>query len=196
MINEELASPGFKPHTQISLAFHSDYKGGGVAQAGGNRITASGKYFKDRPEDIGAFIHETTHCVQAYRVPGPGWLTEGIADYIRFVKYEPAKIGRLANDPHFDGSYRTSAAFLGFVTEKYDKNLVKKVNRTLREGAYHESIWKALTKKTLKELDVEWRESLKKGAENAPKRDECGSVACAVPISHPAVISVRDNDRR
>ena len=162
MINEELASEGFKPRTQITMRLKNDYKG--VAAAGGGRITGSVKYFRSRPEDFGAMVHETVHCVQAYRTRGPGWLVEGIADYFRFFKYEPGKIGKLARDPHFDGSYRTSAAFLNFVTEKYDKDLVKKVNKSMREEEYREEIWRTLTKKTLKELDEEWRASLKKGA--------------------------------
>jgi hypothetical protein len=162
MINEELASDGFKPLTQITMTLKNDFKG--VAAAGGGRITGSVKYFKAHPDDVGAMVHETVHCVQAYRTSGPGWLVEGIADYIRFFKYEPGKIGRLNKDPHFDGSYRTSAAFLNFVTEKYDKNFVKKINKSLREGEYREEIWRILTKKSLKELDEEWRASLKKGA--------------------------------
>ncbi len=162
MINDELLSDGFKPRTQISMALKSDYKG--VAAAGGGRITGSVKFFKSHPNDVGAMIHETVHCVQAYRTGGPGWLVEGIADYIRFFKYEPGKIGRIAKDPHFDGSYRTTAAFLNFVATQYDKDLVKKINKTLREGEYREELWKTLTKKTLKELDEEWRTSMKKGA--------------------------------
>jgi Peptidase of plants and bacteria len=180
MINDELMSPGFKPRTQITMTMKSDYKG--VAQAGGGRITGSVKYFKDHPKDTGAMVHETVHCVQAYRTGGPGWLVEGIADYIRFFKYEPGKIGRLAKDPHYNGSYRTTAAFLNFAAETYDKDLVKKVNKSMREGEYQESIWKVLTKKTLKELDEEWRDSLKKGAEkkpNTPKDGACGAVTCS-----------------
>jgi Peptidase of plants and bacteria len=165
MINEELASEGFRPRTQITMTLKNDYKG--VAAAGDGRITGSVEYFKSRPEDVGAMVHETVHCVQAYRTRGPGWLVEGIADYIRFFKYEPGKIGKLAKDPHFDGSYRTSAAFLNFVTEKYDKDLVKKVNKSMREEEYREEIWSKLTKKTLKELDEEWRASLKKGTLNS-----------------------------
>ena len=46
-------------------------------------------------------------------------------------------------------------------SEKYDKDLVRKVNQALREGEYREEIWKTLTKKSLKELDEEWRESMK-----------------------------------
>ena len=161
MINEELASEGFKPRTQISMTMKKDENG--VAYASGGNIVGSVKFFKAHPDDVGAMVHETVHCVQAYRTRGnPGWLVEGIADYIRFFKYEPGKIGKIAKDPHYNGSYRTTAAFLNFVTTQYDKDLVKKVNKSMREGEYREEIWKVLTKKTLKELDEEWRTSMKK----------------------------------
>ena len=150
------------PRTQITMTLKTDYEGSGGR--GGGRITGSVKYFKSHQDDVGAMIHETVHCVQAYRTRGPGWLVEGIADYVRFFKYEPGKIGRIRADSHFDGSYRTTAAFLNFAAEKYDKQLVKKVNKAMREGEYREEIWKVLTKKTVKELDEEWRASMKKGA--------------------------------
>jgi Peptidase of plants and bacteria len=166
MINDELWSEGFKPPTLITMTLKKDYKG--VAAAGGGRITGSVSYFKSHPDDIGAMVHETVHCVQAYRTRAPGWLVEGIADYIRFFKYEPGKIGRIAKNPRYDGSYRTSAAFLHFVSDTYDKDLVKKVNKALRQGEYREEIWQTLTKKTLKELDEQWRASLK----NATSQEE------------------------
>jgi Peptidase of plants and bacteria len=159
-INDDLRSDGFKPPTVVTMALKNNYNG--VAAAGGNRITGSVKYFKTRPNDIGAMVHETVHIAQQYRVKGnPGWLVEGIADYLRFFKYEPGKIGKLKADPHYNGSYRTTAAFLAFVTEKYDKELVRKLNKRMREGEYREEVWKELTSKTVKELDEEWRASLK-----------------------------------
>ncbi len=161
MINDELPSEGFKPRTVIKMTLKNDYKG--VAAAGGGRITGSVKFFKDHPDDVGAMVHETVHCVQEYRTRGnPGWLVEGVADYIRFFKYEPGKIGKIAKNPHYNASYRTTAAFLAFVTDKYDKEVVRKLNKAMRQGEYKEEIWKALTKKTVQELDEEWIVSLKK----------------------------------
>jgi hypothetical protein len=167
MINEELSSDGFKPRTVVALSLKSNYQG--VAAAGGGRITGSAQYFKAHPGDVGAMIHETVHVVQSYRAGGPGWLVEGIADYIRFFKFEPGKLGKINKDPHYNDSYRTSAAFLNFVVQKYDKDLVRKINRALREGEYREEIWKSLTKKTLNELDAEWRESMKQPARSGHK---------------------------
>jgi hypothetical protein len=161
MLNEELWSDGFKPRTVITMTLKNSYKG--VAQAGGGKITGSVAYFKKNPGDIGAMVHETAHCVQEYRTRGnPGWLVEGVADYVRFFKYEPGKIGKLTKTPKYNGSYRTTAAFLNFVTENYDKDLVKKLNKAMREGEYKEEIWKVFTKKTVQELNDEWIESVKK----------------------------------
>jgi hypothetical protein len=109
-------------------------------------------------------VHETVHVVQDYRDPDcPGWLVEGIADYIRFFKYEPGKIGRI--DPRrarYDGAYRQSAAFLAYVCDKYDKALVRKINARLREGRYRDEVFKELTGKTVEELGAEWKASLRR----------------------------------
>ncbi len=162
MINEELASPGFRPVTSITFTLKNDYNG--VAEAAGDRIKGSVKYYKSQPNDVGSLVHETVHVVQSYRGRGnPGWLVEGVADYIRFFKYEPGKIGRInAARARFDGSYRVTAAFLEFVTQKYDPQLVAKLNQAMREGQYKESLFQDYTKKSLAELDEEWRATLKK----------------------------------
>lgn len=160
MINEELKSEGYKPPSVVTLAMKSDYRG--VAFASGSRITGSVKYFEDHPDDVGAMIHETTHVVQHYNGRNnPGWLVEGVSDYVRFFKFEPAKIGRInAERAHYDGSYRVTAAFLAFVTYKYDKQLVQKLNKLMREGRYKKEAFKELTGKDLETLDQEWRASL------------------------------------
>jgi Peptidase of plants and bacteria/F5/8 type C domain len=162
MINDELKSDGFKPATLITMTLKKDYRG--VAATGGTRITGSAKFFQDHPDDVGAMVHETVHVVQRYRTrSNPGWLVEGIADYVRFFKFEPGKIGRINPDrAKYNGSYRVTAAFLNYVTEKYDKDLVKKLNKAMRDGEYKEELWKDFTKKTVQELDEEWRASLKK----------------------------------
>jgi hypothetical protein len=161
-INEELRSDGFKPPTAITMTMKNDYKG--VAETGGGKIKGSVKYFKDHPDDFGAMVHETVHAVQAYRTRNnPGWLVEGIADYYRFFKFEPGKIGRInPTQARYDGSYRVTAAFLDYVSKKYDKDLVLKLNKAMREGEYNEEIWKSLTKKPLPQLGDEWKATLKR----------------------------------
>lgn len=161
-INEELKSDGYRPIHLVRMTLRKNINV--PAMAGGGRITGSVKWFKDHPEDVGAMIHETVHIVQRYRSRNnPGWLVEGVADYVRFFKYEPGKIGRLnVQRARYDGNYRVTARFLAYVTEKYDKDLVLKLNRAMREGTYKEDLFKELTGKAVKELDEEWRASLRK----------------------------------
>jgi hypothetical protein len=162
-IGDELQSPGYKPPTVVTMALKKSYKG--VAAAGGGKITGSVDYFKRNPKDTGAMVHETVHIIQRYQgaPKNTGWLVEGIADYIRFIKYEPENIGKLnVNTAKYNGSYRVSARFLAYVADKYDKELVRKLNRALREKSYSEAMWKDLTGKALTELGEEWVAGLKK----------------------------------
>jgi hypothetical protein len=166
IIAENLPSGGFTPPAHVTIVFRKDYKG--VAGTNGDRITAAAGYFDKHQDDVGAFVHELTHVVQTYHVKNvPGWLTEGIADYIRWFKYEPA-----SKRPHpnpdkarYSDSYRTSAHFLNWAAENYDKDLVVKINAACRKGQYSEELWKTYTGKPLGELSDAWKESLRKGGE-------------------------------
>jgi hypothetical protein len=160
MVCDELTSDGFRPLTIIRMTLKNDYNG--VAAAGGGRIVGSVKYFKSHPDDVGAMVHETVHCVQNYRGRGnPGWLVEGVADYIRFYRYEPRRPGPLTPErAKYDGSYRTTAAFLAYLTEAYDREIVKKLNAAMRQSRYKPEIWKDLTGKTVEELGRAWQASL------------------------------------
>ena len=136
----------------------------GVAAASGTHITGSVKFFKDHPDDVGAMVHETAHVVQRYRSPNnPGWLVEGVADYVRYVKFEPDKPRRIDPDrARYNGSYGVTAAFLAYVTKTYDAQLVLKLNQAMREGKYTEAIFERLTGKTVQILDEEWRATLRR----------------------------------
>lgn len=159
MINEELQVDRFQPPHRVPLRLRIM---DGVAYTSDGKITGSVAYFKRHPDDIGAMVHETVHVVQSYRVPdNPGWLVEGIADYIRFFKYEPGKLGRITPQrARYDGSYRVTAAFLAYLTEKYDKQIVRKLNKTMRDGGYKKELFQKWTGKSLEQLGEEWRATL------------------------------------
>jgi hypothetical protein len=161
MINEELRSEAFRPPHLIKMTLKDDYRG--VAAASGARIVGSVRFFKEHPDDVGAMVHETTHVAQHYRGRGnPNWLVEGVCDYVRFFKFEPGKLGPI--DPqraHYNGSYRVTAAFLAYLVDKYDGEIVRKLNALMREGRYQDDTFQTLTGKTLDQLDEEWRSTLK-----------------------------------
>lgn len=161
-INEALRSDGYKPPRIIRMSLKD-----GIdvpAYAGGDRVTGSVEWFKDHPDDVGAMIHETTHIIQNYRGRrNPGWLVEGVADYVRFVLYEPENIGGLnPQRAKYDDSYRVTARYLDYIVRKYDEDFVLKLNKAMREGKYSDDLFKEATGKTSEELGAEWKASLDK----------------------------------
>ncbi|MHC4087729.1 MAG: basic secretory protein-like protein [Planctomycetota bacterium] len=106
--------------------------------------------------------NSTAGCVAPIR-----WLVEGIADYIRWFLYEPETRGAEVNRRNisrarYDSSYRISGNFLNWVTQTYDKNIVRKLNAAARQGKYNEELWKEATGRTVQELGDEWKKSLEK----------------------------------
>ena len=94
----------------------------------------------------------------------PGWLTEGIPDYIRFYLYEPQTKGaeitaRNLERAKYNASYRVTGNFHNWVSQKYDPNIVRKLNAAARAGACSEEVWKSATGKTSPELDAEWKQA-------------------------------------
>jgi RNA polymerase sigma factor (sigma-70 family) len=90
------------------------------------------------------------------------WLALGIADYVRFFKYEPGKLPPLDPDKmQYNANSRATAAFLAFLVQKYDNGIVRKLNQIVRAGEYKDEVFKELTGKTLPQLNEEWRSSLR-----------------------------------
>jgi hypothetical protein len=182
-------SEGYQAPKEFSIAFIDGRRG--VAATGGTRITCSGGWFRSNLEGeaLGAVFHEVIHVVQQYGAARranpdaprgarpPGWLTEGIPDYVRWYKFEPQLHGaditrRNFSRAKYDASYRITANFLNWTSEKYDKDLATKLNAAIREGRYSENLWKDYTGHSVQELDAEWRKELetKLGLEPTPKQ--------------------------
>src|SRR5665213_1856710 len=188
-----LPSDGFEAPTKFSITFSPRYHG--VAATGGTRIMCAPDWFRHNldGEARGAVVHEMVHVVQQYgrarrnnpnATRPPGWLVEGIPDYIRWYLYEPQSHGadispRRAARAKYDGSYRVSANFLNWVVNKYDKKIVAELNDVLRSGKYDENIWKERTGKTVQELGDEWHAGLPKPAALAATVDPASTVAKA-----------------
>jgi hypothetical protein len=125
-------------------------------------------------EAVGAVFHELVHVVQQYgrvrrnnpaATSTPGWVVEGIPDYIRWYIFEPQTRGaeiapRNIERARYDASYRVSANFLNWVVANHDKDLVRKLNVVAREGNYSADLWTKLTGHTLQDLGDKWKASL------------------------------------
>lgn len=154
-----LPSDGFTAPKEVTLYFDPKMKG--VAHALGGKITISADFVRSHPSDFGMVVHELTHVVQSYPNGGPGWLVEGIADYIRIVHFEPQaprpKLSRLAS---YKDAYKTTALFLEWIEEHQTAGVVVKMNAALRAGRYNEELWAGLTGKTVDELWALFMKSL------------------------------------
>jgi hypothetical protein len=169
-----LPSEGFSAATNVTLIFRNDL-GGTPAAAGGNRINLNAQWFRRelQREALGSVVHEMVHVVQNYgrarrtnpdATRTPGWLVEGIADYIRWFLYEPQTKGAEITERNiarakYNASYRITGNFLDWVTQKYDRDIVRKLNAAARDGKYTEQLWKDYTGKTVEELGDEWRQA-------------------------------------
>lgn len=130
----------------------------GVAATGGGMVRYNPKWLKDHPEDIDVVTHEVMHIVQNYgRSGGPGWLTEGIADYVRYTYGVNNVAGSWTLPDYKEGqsytnSYRITARFFVWLEAQGHKKLVDKLDAALRSHVYTPELWKEVTGKTLDEL--------------------------------------------
>lgn len=175
-----LPSEGFTPPRQFSVTIRP---GQGVAATGGTRITANSAWLQRElaGEALGALVHEVVHVVQQYgggrrgnpeAVRPPGWLVEGIPDYIRWFLFEPESHGAdltwLRKQRHpslrYDAGYRMSANFLHYVVEHYDpkRQLITRLNAACRQAKPTDPLWQEVTGKPLAELAEEWKTTVEK----------------------------------
>lgn len=151
-----LASEGFEPPKLVRIDFHPDKEG--VADTANDTITIAANYVRRATNDFGMLIHELTHVVQSYgHKRNPGWLVEGVADYIRLTHFEPqASRPRINPDrASYRDAYKTTAIFLEWAERKYDANLVSKLNRAMREGNFKIELFQTCTGHSVDQL---WRE--------------------------------------
>jgi hypothetical protein len=177
-IVEMLPGKDFEAPRTFSVVFDPKYTG--VAATTGTLVVCNPEWYRKELESeaLGSVVHELVHVIQQYgRRQVPGWLTEGVADYIRWYLYEPESKGceippAAADRVRHDQSYRVSANFLNWVTSAHDKGLVWELNSALREGRYAPTFWEERTKKDLETLAAEWKMSLREGpAESKESRE-------------------------
>jgi hypothetical protein len=168
-IVDMLPSEGYAAPERFTIFFHADMEG--VAHATGTEIHCAEPWFSRNldGEAAGAVVHEMVHIVQQYgRTRGaqrnPGWMVEGLADYIRWFLYEPAEKRRQPNPDraNYTDSYQTTAAFLDYVVDEHDPKLIEKFNAAMRTGDYDEALWEEYTDKSVDELWTEYVRTLKK----------------------------------
>ena len=150
----------FNKNARMDITVKIDTTYDGVAYANNGRVTVSSKWLHKKPNDLDLMTHEIMHIIQAYpNDAGPGWLTEGIADYVRYkygVNNEKAgwSLPEFSNKQEYTNSYRITARFLAWITQNYDKKFVYKIDGKMRSNTYSPELWQEYTGLTLDQL---WR---------------------------------------
>jgi Peptidase of plants and bacteria len=145
----------------------------GIAATGGARISVSADYVKQHPDDEGMIVHELVHVVQAYPNPNPGWLTEGIADYIRYWHYEPGKREfPIRERSSYKNSYGTTARFLAWVQVAKDAKIVQKLDAAMRKGEYKDELFEQATGRTLDQLWAEFAQTAIRAPQPKPAEEQ------------------------
>ena len=152
-----LYSPGFVTPNKVNIVYRTGEGVTAVAAAGGGQITVNSAWARRMPEDTGLTVHEVAHVIQSMSAYNPVWLIEGVADYVRWVKFEPQN-HKPRIDPDkakYSDSYRTTGTFLAWCEMKYDSTLVTKLNHAIRFGNYKPDLWQKFTGK---DIDTLWAE--------------------------------------
>ena len=122
-----------------------------------NEVIFSAKWLYDHPADTDTVTHELMHVVQAYPSDNPGWLVEGIADYVR-AKYGtnngPAdwSMPNYTSSQTYTDSYRVTARFLTWLEHWIKPSVVDELDSCMRQRIYNEQTWQHLVGKTINEL--------------------------------------------
>ena len=144
----------------------------GVAFTSGRNVVASSAWLEKElaGEALGSLVHELVHVVQQFHGGhNPGWLVEGSADYIRWFQYDAQQHGAdmvwfrkhgKSFSPHYNDSYRITANFLNWVSEKYDQAIVTQMSAAMRDGKYETGLWEKYTGQTLEKLGSDWKQEV------------------------------------
>ena len=160
-LNNLLPTKGVSPPQKITFRIKKSNKG--VGATSGNIISVSSSWIEKHPEDIGLVLHELVHVIQAYPSGAPWWVTEGIADYMRWGIYEGKELTwfpRPKGKQGFKQGYRAAAGFFLWLESDKAPGIVKKLNSAMRKQQYDPKIFKTETGQALEALWFEYTEQL------------------------------------
>jgi hypothetical protein len=124
-------------------------------------IIVSAPFVRSHPGDLGMLAHEAVHVVQAYPKHKDVWVSEGIADYIRYFVVEPGSphaAFEIASDTYRRG-YQPAAALLNWLMATQNPQTVFLLDKLLSSDRYHEKFWKKTFGKTADQLWSEFKAS-------------------------------------
>jgi len=165
-----IPTKGFDAPAEVWLKIRKSNRG--IAGTSGGSITVSSGWIEKHPEDIGCVYHEMVHVIQDYKGGGPGWLVEGIADYLRWAIYEGKSQDWFPFTDKSQGykdSYRVAGGFFLWLETDACPGIVNKLNSAVRKRSYKDESW--FEKATGRTIDSLWADYIKDR-----KKPESGQV--------------------
>ena len=153
---KEVKTYNRKSLKKVTIIIDPEYKD--VAATSDGIVRVNPEWMHKHPNDVDVVTHEVMHIVQSYPDgAGPGWITEGIADYVRNeFGVNNAGGGWLLTDYNsrqkYQDAYRATARFFIWIEKNYRQGLVKKLDKAMRNKTYKAAFWKNETGKTVDEL--------------------------------------------
>lgn len=148
----------FNPNAATTVHFKvaPDYDGVAFANAGHAFVYYGAAYMSQHTSDIDVATHEIMHIIENYQI-GPGWVTEGIADYVRHVYgLNNAATGWALTPPgpnsHYTKGYGDAARFFLWMERRVKAGIVKKLNTAMFTGVYTAQFWVNETGKNVDQL--------------------------------------------
>tara|TARA_R110000850_G_scaffold42454_18_gene108952 strand:- start:142 stop:798 length:657 start_codon:yes stop_codon:yes gene_type:complete len=141
-----LSSPGMVPPSEISLKLKKSETG--VGATSGTKIVVSSGWIEMHPDDFGLVVHELVHVIQQYPGKNPVWVTEGIADYMRWAIYEgkPQRLFPVPNeDDGYTKGYQAAAGFFLWIETHKSPGIVRRLNTAMRNSDFDPSLFEELT---------------------------------------------------
>ncbi|SEA27905.1 Peptidase [Arachidicoccus rhizosphaerae] len=150
----------YNPDAVKRVYFIIDPTYDGVAYSFGDVLVFSYDYMEGHPKEGDVAVHEIMHKIQnGYQGDIPSWLTEGIADYVRY-RYgidnpDSWELPDYSSDQNYDDSYRVTARFLVWIENHKEKNFVKQLDQALRKGTNYKDFFVSTLGKS---IDQTWSE--------------------------------------
>lgn len=152
----------YNPDARKKVVIFIDPAYKAVAATGGELVRVNPEWMHKHPDDIDVVTHEVMHIVQSYPGwAGPGWITEGIADYVRATlgvdnKSANWTLPDYRPSQNYDNAYRVTARFFIWLEKNKKRGIVKILDNAMRTKTYTLGIWEKETGKSVEALWAEY----------------------------------------
>src|SRR5581483_11657627 len=154
-IADLIAFPDYTPTTSFTIVFDPNAQGVASTDADKAIITVSAAYARQNPDDLGMFVHESTHIIQKSLHYSRGWIIEGTADWAReFPYHDRDPIVPLPTDSYIEG-YSMGSSLLNWANRHYGTGrLIRTLTVALNADRYSDT--HQFVSETLRSPDQAW----------------------------------------